>query len=73
MRKEKIVHLERITTIVDSSLKNEHVDVKLGFIERLQKAHDIERRRLDAENAAALYERDISNKAWIFRKESRPA
>lgn len=45
------------TTIVDSSLKNEHVDVKLGFIERLQKAHDIERRRLDAENAAALYER----------------
>lgn len=45
------------TTIVDSSLKNERIDVKLDFIERLQKAHNIERRRLDAESAAALYER----------------
>ena len=45
------------STIVDSSLENERVDIKLGFIEKLQTAHNIERRRLDAENAATLYER----------------
>lgn len=45
------------STIVDSSLENERVDIKLGFIESLQTTHNIERRRLDAENAAALYER----------------
>lgn len=44
-------------TIIDSSLKNNRVNVKLDFIEKLQKAHNIERKRLDAENAAALYER----------------
>lgn len=45
------------STIVDSSLENERVDIKLWFLERLQKAHNIERKRLDAESAAALYEK----------------
>ena len=44
------------STIVDSSIENEHIDIKLDFIEKLQKAHNIERRRLDAEKAASLYE-----------------
>ena len=45
------------STIVDSSLENERPDVKLWFLEKLQKVLNIEKRRLDAENAAFLYEK----------------
>lgn len=44
------------STIVDSSLENESADVKFLFAEKLQKALNVGRRRLDPETSASLYE-----------------
>ena len=51
------------STIVDSSLKNEHVDVKFWFLEKLQKALNVGRRRLDPETSASLYEKFLDQNA----------
>lgn len=45
------------STIVDSSLENEHKTVKFWFVKKLQKAFNIERKRVDFETAASLYEK----------------
>lgn len=51
------------STIVDSSLKNKHVDVKFWFLEKLQKALNVGRRRLDPETSASLYEKFLDQNA----------
>jgi len=53
----KIKSFRPDSTIVDSSLENERKPVKFWFVEKLQKAFNIDRRRVDFDTAASLYEK----------------